>query len=228
MLLAIDSSSSTASAALLRDGVLLAEAFNNNGLTHSRTLAPMINSLLQNAGVSPGEISRVAVTNGPGSFTGLRIGISTALGFSGALGIPCSGVSTLMAAAFGAIDFEGTVCAAMDARRNQFYFASFYCENGALTRLTEDAAVCGDSLDLPRGPVCWTGDAAALLVREGDRAALRPYPSAYGAALCFLSGHERPAEQAVYLRMPQAERERLARKSEKYEKCPKSENIIKK
>jgi tRNA threonylcarbamoyladenosine biosynthesis protein TsaB len=214
MLLAIDSSSVTASAALVRGGVLIAEAFTNNGLTHSQTLVPMIDSLIKSAGASPGDISEVAVTNGPGSFTGLRIGVAAALGFAGALGIPCAGVSPLMAAAYGAADYDGTVCAAMDARRGHIYCAMFHMKQSVLTRVTEDAAAdAGSFMQKAPPPVLWVGDAALKCAREGDRAAARPYPTGYGAALCFLNGYSRPADKIVYLRVPQAERERLERLS---------------
>ena len=210
MLLAIDSSSVTASAALMRDGVLVAEAFLHNGLTHSLTLAPMIDAALQNAGASPGGVTQVVVTNGPGSFTGLRIGVATALGFASALGIPCAGVSSLMAAAYGALDYEGTVCAAMDARRGQIYCALFHVKHSILCRVTEDCAEEKEVfLQKAPPPVLWVGDAAAQCAREGDRVAARPYVTGAGAALCFLNGFARPAEQIDYLRIPQAERERL-------------------
>ncbi|MDR0325168.1 MAG: tRNA (adenosine(37)-N6)-threonylcarbamoyltransferase complex dimerization subunit type 1 TsaB [Oscillospiraceae bacterium] len=212
MLLAIDSSSVTASAALVRDGALVSEAFLNNGLTHSHTLAPMIDAALRNAGASPGDVTQVVVTNGPGSFTGLRIGVSTALGFASALGLPCAGVSSLMAAAYGALDYEGTVCAALDARRGQLYGAIFQAERSVLTRLTEDQAMgLDDFLKQAPPPVLWVGDAASQCAREGDRVAARPYASGYGAALCFLNGFTRPADRIAYLRLPQAERERLSR-----------------
>jgi tRNA threonylcarbamoyladenosine biosynthesis protein TsaB len=212
MLLAIDSSSVTAAAALLRDGVLAEDSFLNNGLTHSHTLAPLIMETLQNAGVRPEEVRQVVVTNGPGSFTGLRIGVATALGFSAALGIPCAGVSSLMAAAYGSLDWKGTICAAMDARRGQIYCAMFESDGSALRRLTEDEAMDRDAfIKKVPPPVLWVGDAAGQCRREGDFAASRPYVSGLGTALCFINGHSRPADKIVYLRMPQAERERLER-----------------
>jgi tRNA threonylcarbamoyladenosine biosynthesis protein TsaB len=174
--------------------------------------------------VRPEEVTQVVVTNGPGSFTGLRIGVATALGFASALGIPCAGVSSLMAAAYGALNWSGTVCAAMDARRGQIYCAKFTAGNNVLLRVTEDDAMDKDAfMQLIRHPgregsvknapppVLWVGDAAAQCAREDDRVAARPYPSGYGAALCFLNGYARPADKIVYLRMPQAERERMER-----------------
>jgi tRNA threonylcarbamoyladenosine biosynthesis protein TsaB len=224
MLLAIDSSSVTASVALTHDGILISEAFINNGLTHSHTLAPMIDAVIKNAGASPGDVTQVVVTNGPGSFTGLRIGVATALGFASALGIPCAGVSPLMAAAYGVLDCAGPVCAALDARRGQLYCAMFHVKHNILSRVTEDQATDRETFitecqakeaptdgTSPRSSFLWVGDAAAQCAREGDRVAARPYATGYGAALCFINGHTRPADKIVYLRMPQAERERLAR-----------------
>ncbi len=213
MLLAIDSSSLTAAAALVREGALVAEGFINNGLTHSQTLAPLIDSTLNAAGARPCDVRQVVVTNGPGSFTGLRIGVATALGFAEALGVPCAGVSSLMAAAYGALDCEGYVRAVMDARREQFYTALFHVKHGLLTRVTEDNALSREELlaSTP-SPCIWAGDAAERCAREGDRSLSQPYVSGYGVALCFLNGHFSGAENVNYLRRPQAERERLQTK----------------
>jgi tRNA threonylcarbamoyladenosine biosynthesis protein TsaB len=212
MLLAIDSSSKTAAAALVKDGLLISEAFLNNGLTHSHSLAPMIDSLIKNAGISPRDITQIAVTNGPGSFTGLRIGAAAALGFANALGIPCAGVSSLMAAAYSAISYDGVVCAAMDARRGQIYCAMFHVKHNILYRVTEDQAMDREAFTQEAPPsVIWTGDAANQCARESDRVAARPHPSGLGAAQCFINGHSRPADKIVYLRVPQAERELSAR-----------------
>ncbi len=209
MLLAIDSSSLTAAAALVRDGLLVAEGFIHNGLTHSQTLAPLIDSTLKSAGAKADDICQVVVSNGPGSFTGLRIGVATALGFAEAVGIPCYGVSSLMAAAYGALDCEGTIRVVMDARREQFYSAMFHVKQCFLTRVTEDEALDREEmLASTPSPCIWAGDSAARCAREGDRVAARPYVSGYGVALCYLNGHARAADRIHYLRLPQAERER--------------------
>lgn len=229
MLLAIDSSSVTAAVALVKaDGTPVESGFLNNGLTHSHTLAPLIDTTLQNAGVAPEEITQVVVTNGPGSFTGLRIGTATALGFAAALGIPCAGVSSLMAAAYGYVaDIQrqpqatqancvsvrpSFIAAAMDARRNQIYCGLFNVKQYMLCRVTEDEAADKDEfIQKAPSPVLWVGDAAAMCARECDSVAENPYVSGLGAARCFLSGHHRPADKIVYLRVPQAERERTER-----------------
>lgn len=215
MILAIDSASVSASAALVSgNGDLIAQSFQRTGLTHSATLLPMIEDLLKNARKAPGEIRSVAVTNGPGSFTGLRIGIATALGFCEALHIPCHGVSSLRTAAYSALPRVGTVAAVMDARREQFYIALFSSDGSVLTRLCQDEARGRDDLPgmLPDIPVCWTGDAASACREQfGGLLPPDPYPAAYGAALCLLQGETRPPEDVRYLRLPQAERERLER-----------------
>jgi tRNA threonylcarbamoyladenosine biosynthesis protein TsaB len=100
----------------------------------------------------------------------------------------------------------------MDARRGQLYCAVFSVKDNALTRLTDDEAIGREEfLQKAPPPVLWVGDAAAQCAREGDCIAARPYVSGYGAALCFVNGHTRPADKIVYLRVPQAERELLRR-----------------
>ena len=214
MILAIDSSSKTASTALVRGGALIAESFQNTGLTHSQTLVPMIEDMLKNTGVSPGDISRVIVTNGPGSFTGLRIGVAAALGWAEARGIPCEGVSTLEAAARAGAQQERLICAVMDARRSEVYNALFMPSDGGITRLCEDRAMPLERLEreLDGREVFLVGDGAAMCAGQPGRVlAARPHVSAFGAALCALAGNVRPAENIVYLRLPQAERELLER-----------------
>jgi len=211
VLLAIDSSSVAASCAIFSQELLVAENFQNTGLTHSSTLLPMIESMMKNAGKTPGDISQIIVTNGPGSFTGLRIGISTALGLAKALGIPCLGVSSLMALAYGAAGHQGVIIPVMDARRDQLYTASFSCDDGVISRICPDRAISRHELLAENydKPICWTGDAAAQCRRDGQHIAARPYSAAYGAAQCAFMGHTRKAEQPEYLRLPQAERERM-------------------
>ena len=140
-ILAIDTAGKTAAVAVIRDDTLLYEMASNTGLTHSETLLPMVDTALKACGLTPAQLDLYAVTNGPGSFTGLRIGVSAAKGLAWALEFPCCGVSTLEAMAENARSFEGTVICAMDARRQQIYNAVFDCHDGALTRQCEDRAV---------------------------------------------------------------------------------------
>ncbi|GHU90354.1 tRNA (adenosine(37)-N6)-threonylcarbamoyltransferase complex dimerization subunit type 1 TsaB [Clostridia bacterium] len=206
--LAFDCSSKTASAAFCVDGALIGQRFLDEGLTHSETLLPAIEFVL--GGEKPDE---VVVTRGPGSFTGLRIGIATALGLSAAWGVPCFGASPLEAAAWN-ISRDGVVCAVMDARRSQVYNALFERKNGALTRLCGDRAVAAEELfaEIGEKSVILVGDGAEMCynIRGSDKITLAPtgsrYPTGYGVSRCARTGCE-----PVYLRVPQAERERMMR-----------------
>ena len=145
-LLAFESSAKAAGVAVLEDGRLLAEYFQNSGQTHSRTLMQMAQDLLHNCDLSPADIDACAVSNGPGSFTGVRIGAAAAKGFCWGREIPLYGVSTLEAMARGCGLLSGVVCCCMDARREQVYNAVFEAENGKLVRLREDRAISLDDL----------------------------------------------------------------------------------
>ncbi len=141
LILAFESSAKAGSCALLRDGVLLAEYFQNGGQTHSRTLMKMAEDMLRNCDLSAENVDAVGVAAGPGSFTGVRIGVSCAKGSAWAGELPCIGVSTLEAMAHSVLPFRGVICAAMDARRNQVYAALFRSDATALTRLCPDRAL---------------------------------------------------------------------------------------
>ena len=209
--LAIESAAKTASVALLEDGVLRAELFQNNGLTHSKTVLPMVDSLLSGLGMTPQEIDRIAVSHGPGSFTGLRIGVAAAKGLALALDIPCVGVSTLEAAAMNAQD--GFICVVMDARAGQVYNACFTMEHGTLSRVTEDRALPLSELrELLLCAAEFQDHSGLILPPLSMRV-----PRAFGVGMA--AEHYPavdPAELKVeYLRVPQAERERLARMKQK-------------
>ncbi len=226
-ILALESSAAAASAAILEDETILAEAYCNAGLTHSQTLAPMAAQVLALSRVSLGEIDGFAVTTGPGSFTGVRIGVSATKGLAFDTQKPCVAVSTLEAIAEPFRDQDVTVCAVMDARCNQFYQSFFCCGGGMVRRQTEDRAIGLDQLkaeiEQKNAPVLLAGDGAALAYRllglPGCSVAppgLR-YQRASSAGLVALrryrNGNFVLAEQLtpVYLRPPQAERE-LAKK----------------
>ncbi len=146
VILGIDSSAVSASAAVVKDGKLISESFLNVGLTHSVTLLSLIKQSVEGAGLSVSDLDAVAVTNGPGSFTGVRIGVATAKGIAQPEGKKCVPVSTLEAIAYPLIDTNCVAVSVMDARCNQVYCALFRCENGKMTRLTEDDAISLDSL----------------------------------------------------------------------------------
>lgn len=228
-ILALESSAVSASAALTEDEKLIAQSFQNCGLTHSRTLLPMAESLLQNCGMTLGEVDAIAVAHGPGSFTGVRIGVATVKGLALGADKPCIGVSTLEAMAHGARSLSGRLCCVMDARAGQVYNALFAVENGHPNRLCDDRAIKLTDLaeEIGNTPYFLVGDGAELCyntLREkctGLRLAppeLR-YPTGYGvaaAALPLLRAGKTCSPQeldAFYLRRPQAERERMKRLS---------------
>lgn len=138
-LLSIDASGKTAACALTEDGEVIAKSFTDSGLTHSQTLLPMIKSMLALAGVDIAEVDEFALTVGPGSFTGLRIGAATVMGLAGDR--PCRCVPTLTAIAYNLKDKDGIIIPALDARRNQVYTAVFRCEGGTVTQIEEDCAI---------------------------------------------------------------------------------------
>ena len=129
-ILALESSAVSASVALTEDEKLVAQSFQNCGLTHSRTLLPMVENLLANCGVSLSDVDAIAVAHGPGSFTGVRIGVATVKGLALGADKPCLGVSTLEAMAWGARALGGDLCCVMDARAGQVYNALFTVEDG--------------------------------------------------------------------------------------------------
>lgn len=145
-ILALETSAVAASAAVCQDEELIALNFQRSGLTHSATLMPMVETALKNAGTNMKEIDVIAVASGPGSFTGLRIGVSAAKGLAWAENKLCASVSTLEAMAWQMCGTEGLVCAAMDARRKQVYNALFEIQNGVPVRLTPDRAISLDDL----------------------------------------------------------------------------------
>ena len=226
-ILALESSAKAASCAVLSDGELLASAWQATGLTHSRTLLPMVEDMLNNSELSVQEIDAVAVAAGPGSFTGLRIGIAAVKGLAWAAEKPCIPVSTLEAMAWPLAHLEGNIICAMDARRQQIYNAVFLAEVGELTRLREDRAVSLEeaAADVGEmdGPMTIVGDGAGLcfdfLTARGVECRLAPVhlrqQSAVGVARAAWRrrGENLSAQELtpVYLRLSQAERERLAK-----------------
>lgn len=223
MLLSIDSSAVTASACLTDDGKVIKSEFINAGLTHSETLLPMIKRVMGNH--KPCELDAIAITAGPGSFTGVRIGVATAKGLAFNDGIPCISVSTLEAIAYNFIDKNAVICAVMDARRMQFYNALFKVENGEVKRLCDDRAISIDDL---REDICKyeqiiiAGDGAKLCFDNInlDNAILADndsmYQNAVGVSLAAENKEKISASalMPVYLRLSQAERELKLKKGE--------------
>ena len=226
LILAFETSAKSCSAALHDGQKLLAESYQNSGLTHSQTLMVMAQDLLKVCGKSASDVTHLAVAAGPGSFTGVRIGVSAAKGFAWGAELPICGVSTLQAMALGLGVLEGHICCCMDARRNQVYNAIFLAENGKLTRITEDRAIAlaelKAELEHIDGPIYLVGDGAALAHRALGMDLILPpehrqHQRASGVALAAIEAMDRgdctdgAALQPNYLRMSQAERERLER-----------------
>lgn len=140
-ILALETSAKAVSAAVSGDGKILAAGYLDAGLTHSRTLMPIVEGLLSNSGVKAADLDAIAVSAGPGSFTGIRIGVSAAKGLAFALEKPAAAVSTLAALARNAAFAGGLIVCAMDARQKQIYNALFASDGETLTRLTPDRAV---------------------------------------------------------------------------------------
>ena len=226
-ILAFESSAGPASVALCADGKICALAYQNGGFTHSKTLLPTADFVLSCAGVKPEEVDIFAIAAGPGSFTGLRIGVSTVKGMAWAVDKPCAAVSTLLAMAYMHRERDGIVCPAMDARRGQIYTAAFAVSRGEVTRLTDDRAVSAlemcDFLSEQNERALLVGDGAAVLYAaaegRGISCSFAPeetrYQNAAGVAAAAAGCATVSAAELrpVYLRLSQAEREKNAREN---------------
>ena len=227
LILAFETSAKAGSVALMDDKKLLGESYQNTGLTHSQTLLTMARDLLESCGCSVKDVTAVAVAAGPGSFTGVRIGVAAAKGFAWGVELPCCGVSTLEAMALQTGIYQGYICPVMDARRNQVYNALFHAKAGKCTRVTEDRAISledlGNELKDIQEPVFLVGDgsvlcyntlqeAVPLLIMPSEH---RMHQRAAGVALAaraqLVRGEKADAASLSpnYLRLSQAERERL-------------------
>jgi len=230
LILGIESSAKAASVALWQDGELLAESFQRTSLTHSRTLLPMAEDLLRNAELTIHDVDTVAVAQGPGSFTGVRIGVATMKGLCWGADKKAVGVSTLEAMSYLALCAEGEIiCCVMDARRAQVYGALFEMKDGRPCRLTEDRALAAADLaaqvKLLGRRAYVLGDGWSVFEKElaaqGVSYRLAPegqrWQRAWGVCLAAASMEAVSAGEVlpVYLRLSQAERERLERENNK-------------
>lgn len=231
-ILALETSAKSVSCAVVENGAPLASNYQCTGLTHSRTLLPMIDALLKNAELTLDSIDALAIAAGPGSFTGLRIGIAALKGLAWAADKPCLGVSTLEAMAENVAHLDGLIVGAMDARRSQVYNALFEAKGGALTRLTPDRAISLEALmeelSHEERPITVLGDGGTLahraLTAQGISCTLAPaallYQNAVGVGLAaeraYARGEAVSAQELlpVYLRPAQAERLRQATTSQ--------------
>ena len=227
LILAFETSAKAASVALTENGKLLGESYQNTGLTHSQTLMVMAEDMLKQCGKAVSDLTAVAVAEGPGSFTGVRIGVAAAKGLAWGAQLPCYGVSTLEAMAVSLGIYEGYVCACMDARRSQVYNAVFRVCQGSISRVSEDRAISlaelGEELKNLTGPVHLVGDGAVLthktLSEEVPGLILPPEHRLHQRAVGVALLAEKMAEKGDagdgnaltpnYLRLSQAEREKL-------------------
>ena len=236
-ILALECSAVPSSVAIIDGDKLLSEFYCNIGLTHSQTLMPMVESVLNATGLTVDDIDGLCISAGPGSFTGVRIGISTLKGLAAPLDKPCVAVSTLEAMAYGFKDYNGIVAAIMDARCNQCYCALFLCENQKITRLSDDLALsmeefCDKIKETSKEkqlPTIAVGDGAALFMSnfgsELQNTLLASggcrYQSARFVAAAAIPRFENSKTishkelQPIYLRLPQAERELKKKLEEK-------------
>ena len=230
-ILAFDTSAKTASVAVCDGGNILGVSNIENGLTQSELVLPMAEALLAQLKMSFADVELYAVTVGPGSFTGVRIGVSTVKGLAFGRDIPCAPVSTLEALAENATGLTGLIVPCMDARRGQFYTATFAATAEGISRMTPDRAISAEELAEElrsyEGDIYITGDgydvAHKLLTSLGVKLAVTPYLLRSQNAVSIARVAERMHAQGLsvserelapsYLRLPQAERERLEREN---------------
>ena len=229
LILAFETTAKAGSVALLDEKKLLGESYQNTGLTHSQTLMVMAEDLLKQCGKTVSDVTAVAVAEGPGSFTGVRIGVAAAKGFAWGGQLPCYGISTLEAMAKSLGIYQGYVCPCMDARRSQVYNALFYVNCGEIQRVAEDRAIAladlAQELKELEGPIFLVGDGSTLtyntLSGEIPNLVLPPehrmHQRATGVAILAakkIAANDPGDGNALtpnYLRLSQAERERLER-----------------
>lgn len=224
-ILGIDTSGPVASCAVMKDGKLVHSIFMNHGLTHSETIMPAVDAAMDASGLSCADIDVFAAVAGPGSYTGVRIGVCAAKGFAHAAGKKCVEIHALEALAMNFPYFDGTVCTILDARRGQVYCAAFDMRSGRPVRVLEDDACALEEFlsRLPEGELMFVGDGVGVFgekVRSslGERAHIAPQNlrNLSAESVCMLAEDESKWIDAhemrpVYLRAPQAERERAER-----------------
>jgi tRNA threonylcarbamoyladenosine biosynthesis protein TsaB len=235
-ILSLECSATPASVAIIEDGKLIASSFVNVRLTHSQTLMPMVENTLKSAMLSITDIDGFSISNGPGSFTGVRIGISAVKGLAAPKNAPCVAVSTLRAMAQNFIDTNCYVCAVMDARCNQVYNALFEINDGVITRLCDDRALLCDELAEEIKTLSQNAQKSIIIVGDGTdifypfveslenvqkSSPQSRYQNAVGVGFCsiedFTKGETVTAKDLLpfYLRLPQAERELKAKEEKK-------------
>lgn len=227
-ILAFDSTATAASVAICDDGKVLTEFFVNAGLTHSRTLVPMLDAALKNTDSDLRSVDALAISNGPGSFTGVRIGVAVAKGIAFAENLSCFEISTLEAMAYNLVLTDCLVCSVMDARCAQVYNGLFEIKYGEVHRLCDDRALAIADLKAELVEkysdkrIILVGDGAELCFKEfidtnlsvelaPDALRFQKASSVAAAAFDKMNKGEKPKEAGAllpaYLRLSQAERE---------------------
>lgn len=234
-ILAIDTSALVATAALCDDEKLIAVYSQKAGMTHSQTMLPIIKNIMDNTETNIDDVDMIAVSEGPGSFTGIRIGIATVKGLAFGKNKICIGVSTLEAMARTIADFctDAIICPVMDARRNQLYNAVFEMRGGKLLRLSEDrmieAPALAKELDAMDRPVYFIGDGYDIMAKmklsyQRETPVACRWQNGYGVAMAALALYNNTEDKSVftdrmlrpeYLRLPQAERELKEKEAQK-------------
>ncbi len=229
-ILALDTSGPVAGVAILREGSVVHLTAMKYGHTHSQTVLPAVDRALEECGLTCREIDVFAVVAGPGSFTGVRIGVCMAKGLAHAAGKPCCAVNALETLSMNCLGFDGWVCPILDARRDQVYAAAFDTREFVPRRVLEDQAVKIEDFlaQLPEGRLAFVGDGVpvqekTLLRLLGERAAIMPANArdlrADAAGVLAAAHPERWEDprtlRPIYLRAPQAERERMERMARK-------------
>ena len=224
LILGLETTAAAASCALCRDGEMLAMDYQRSKLTHSSTLLPMVQEMLAHAQLTIQELDAIAVAQGPGSFTGVRIGVATVKGLCWGAEKPAIGVSTLEAMSRNVLFTAGdrVICPVMDARRQQVYGAIFNADG---SRLTEDAAIAAEELAaqvkaLGKSALVlgdgWAVFEKALQAQEVPYTIVPEplrYQNAWGVCVAAMEKEPKGADELlpVYLRLSQAERERQER-----------------
>ena len=226
-ILALDSTADVGTVAICEDEKLIAQITVNTGNTHSETLLPSVEAVLNLAGISINDIDLFACSTGPGSFTGVRIGVATIKGLAYGKNKPCASISTLDALARNLSGFDGIICPVMNARRSQVYNALFECRRGEIKRLCPDRAISIEELDGELSQIddkiYLCGDGYSITKSALKKVAIENVPyrlrlaNAYSVAMCAIDNYERgeiltdSTLVPIYLRPSQAERERLER-----------------
>jgi tRNA threonylcarbamoyladenosine biosynthesis protein TsaB len=210
---------------LANEEKIIGEFFINTALTHSQTLVPMIEQLLKNTSLKVSDINAVAVNAGPGSFTGVRIGVAAAKGLAFEKDLPCISVSTLESMAYNMLGNNCIVCAVMDARCSQVYNALFRIDGENIERITEDRALSLEDLkqDLEKydEKIILVGDGAEItekyfnnyfsnvVIAPQNQRMQKASSSALAAMKLYKQGKIISCDKLmpVYLRLPQAQRE---------------------